>query len=139
MSENLPTTEGVRRRMSAQKVADTKLELALRRGLFAEGYRYRVGYPVPGMARRTIDIAFPRRKVAVFIDGCFWHRCPEHYVPVKNNAEWWEAKLGRNVDRDAETTAVLTAQDWTVVRVWEHESVEHALGRITRVLELPGR
>lgn len=135
MPERLPTTDEVRRRMSAQKRTDTKLELELRRALFAAGFRYRVGYRVPGMPRRTIDIAFPGKKVAVFIDGCFWHRCPEHYVPVKNNAEWWEAKLARNVERDAETTAALEESGWRVVRIWEHEEVADALLRLGSILK----
>lgn len=135
MTQHLETTQAVRKRMAAQKRADTKLELELRHALFAAGYRYRVGYPVPGMARRSIDVAFPGRKVAIFIDGCFWHRCPEHYVAVKNNAEWWETKLGRNVERDLETTAWLKASGWLVVRVWEHESVADVLHRLIPVLQ----
>lgn len=120
--------------MSTQKRAGTGLEIALRRALFAAGYRYRVDYPVPGMPRRSIDIAFTRRKVAVFVDGCFWHRCPEHYVAVKNNSSWWEAKLQRNVERDHETTEWLDQQGWRVIRVWEHESAQDALSRLTGVL-----
>lgn len=135
MSERLQTTEAVRRRMSAQKRGDTELELELRRALFAAGYRYRVGYPVPSMPRRSIDIAFPRREVAVFIDGCFWHRCPEHYVAVKNNSDWWEAKLQRNVERDQETVQELDSQGWRVVRVWEHEDPSEALARVVEVLD----
>lgn len=125
--------------MSAQKRADTKLELELRHALFAAGYRYRVGYPVPGMPRRSIDICFPRRKVAIFVDGCFWHRCPEHYVPVKNNAAWWETKLDRNVERDRDTRASMEQVGWRVVRVWEHESVDDAFGRVERMLGSVGR
>lgn len=139
MRERLQTTPEVRKRMAAQRRVDTQLELALRRALFAEGYRYRVAYPVPGMPRRTIDICFPRRKVAVFIDGCFWHRCPEHYVAVKNNSMWWEAKLQRNVERDQETTEKLVGQGWRVVRIWEHEAPAEALGRLTDALEDPSR
>jgi DNA mismatch endonuclease (patch repair protein) len=73
------------------------------------------------MARRTIDIVFPKLKVAVFLDGCFWHGCPQHATQPKSNAEWWRAKLDKNVSRDAETTEHLRAEGWTVLRFWEHE------------------
>lgn len=120
--------------MSEQKRAGTTPELALRRALFARGWRYRVGHKVPGMPRRTIDIAFPGRRVAVFVDGCFWHGCPEHCIPPKNNAEWWARKLEGNRARDRQTDEVLTSAGWTVVRVWEHEDVLLALARIERCL-----
>ncbi len=84
--------------------------------------RYRVSVPVPGMPRRAIDIAFTKAKIAVFMDGCFWHGCPEHATQPKTNAEWWRAKLDRNMARDVETTDHLKAEGWTVLRFWEHES-----------------
>jgi DNA mismatch endonuclease (patch repair protein) len=74
------------------------------------------------MSRRTVDIVFPRAKVAVFMDGCFWHGCPQHATEPKANAHWWRAKLDRNMERDEETTEHLTAQGWTVLRFWEHET-----------------
>jgi len=81
---------------------DTGPELTLRRLLFARGLRYRVQFRVPGMARRTIDIAFPGKKVAVFLDGCFWHGCPEHGMLPHSNREWWRRKLDGNRRRDLE-------------------------------------
>lgn len=116
--------------MSEQRTIGTTPELALRKVLFAMGMRYRVGYKVPGMPRRSIDIAFPGPKVAVFIDGCFWHGCPEHCIPPKNNADWWKAKLERNVARDKETTEHLQQSGWTVVRLWEHLPVAEAAVRV---------
>lgn len=96
--------------------------MALRRRLHADGFRFRVDYPpLPGL-RRKADIVFTRRRVAVFVDGCFWHRCREHGTMPVSNAEWWEAKLARNVERDAETNHLLADAGWTVVRVWEHEA-----------------
>ncbi|MFD6362947.1 very short patch repair endonuclease [Streptomyces roseolus] len=106
--------------MSRQSSKDTAAELAVRRLLHAAGLRYRVEYPVPGMARRRIDVAFTSVKVAVLIDGCFWHGCPEHATHPKANAEWWRTKLDRNMARDRETTEHLQAQGWTVLRFWEH-------------------
>jgi DNA mismatch endonuclease (patch repair protein) len=76
--------------------------------------------------RRTADILFPRQKVAVFVDGCFWHGCPEHHTRAKANAEYWADKVIRNRARDGETNALLEAQGWTVLRVWEHQPVEAA-------------
>ncbi|NMF28494.1 very short patch repair endonuclease [Cellulosimicrobium aquatile] len=110
--------------MSQARRRDTKPEVDVRRLLHARGLRYRVTYPVPGMARRTIDIAFTRAKVAVFLDGCFWHSCPEHRTSPRSNGDWWRTKLERNAARDAETTAALEADGWTVLRFWEHESPE---------------
>jgi DNA mismatch endonuclease (patch repair protein) len=92
----------------------------LRKVLHAHGKRFRVHYPLPGLPRQRADIAFPRLRVAVFVDGCFWHSCPDHATHPANNAEWWAAKLRRNRDRDAITTAHLQALGWRVVRVWEH-------------------
>lgn len=96
--------------------------MALRRELHARGLRYRVNFPLPGMPRRRADIAFTRAKVAVFVDGCFWHGCPEHGTAPKNNATWWATKLARNAERDRETDRHLRDAGWAVVRVWEHEN-----------------
>ncbi|MGW6027013.1 very short patch repair endonuclease [Streptomyces sp. NPDC055099] len=107
--------------MSKQRNRDTAVELAVRRLLFAQGFRYRVNLPVPGARRRTIDIAFTKQQVAVFLDGCFWHGCPDHATYPKVNAAWWAEKLSRNVRRDAETNRALEAEGWVVLRFWEHE------------------
>jgi DNA mismatch endonuclease, patch repair protein len=106
--------------MSALKRKDNEAELAVRRLLHAAGYRYRIHYPVPGLPRRTIDIAFTRAKVAVFIDGCFWHGCPEHGTRPRSNSAWWAMKLNANQARDADTTTALRNAGWQVVRLWEH-------------------
>ncbi|MGW0119631.1 very short patch repair endonuclease [Streptomyces sp. NPDC003327] len=115
--------------MSRQASRDTSQELAVRRLLHASGLRYRVNVPVPGMPRRTIDIVFGPARIAVFLDGCFWHGCPRHATRPKANAEWWRTKLDRNIARDRETTAHLEAQGWTVLRFWEHED-EHEIARL---------
>ncbi|WP_307624123.1 very short patch repair endonuclease [Streptomyces sp. V3I7] len=121
--------------MSRQASKDTATELAVRRLLHAAGLRYRVEYPVPGMARRRIDVAFTSVKVAVLIDGCFWHGCPEHATHPKWNAEWWRQKLDRNMARDAETTEHLVAAGWEVLRFWEHETAEDVAWRIAAVVK----
>ncbi|MEU1348118.1 very short patch repair endonuclease [Streptomyces sp. NPDC005795] len=121
MSTAKPSSPAVSARMSRQANRDTAPEVAVRKLLHASGYRYRVNQRVPNMARRTIDIAFTRAKVAIFLDGCFWHGCPEHATRPKANGEWWGEKLDRNKKRDAETTTHLEAEGWTVLRFWEHE------------------
>ncbi|WP_331394259.1 very short patch repair endonuclease [Actinomyces polynesiensis] len=127
-------TDQVRSRMVSQARSDTSPELALRRELFAMGLRYRIQFPVPGRPRRTIDIAFPRAKVAIFVDGCFWHGCPTHSVPPKHNADWWRSKLESNRQRDSNTTALLQAEGWTVLRFWEHEDPRATAAQVRAVL-----
>lgn len=117
-------------RMSRLARRDNSQELGLRRQLHALGMRYRVHFPVPGAPRRTVDIAFTRRRLAVFVDGCFWHGCPEHGTSPQSNSEWWRQKLLANKRRDDDTDRILRDQGWTVMRVWEHEAVESAVTRI---------
>jgi DNA mismatch endonuclease, patch repair protein len=120
--------------MSRQSVRDTAAELGLRRALHRAGFRYRLHRrPVPGV-RREADLVFPRERVAVFIDGCFWHGCPEHKGMPRRNAVWWRAKITRNSERDAETDALLRSAGWHPVRVWEHEDPEDAAARIRLVV-----
>lgn len=119
--------------MERQSRRDTKPELALRRAVWRLGFRYRVDIaPIPG--RRRADVVFTRAKVAVYVDGCFWHSCPTHATIPKANREWWVAKLGTNVQRDRDTDIRLAEAGWTVVRVWEHEPSEVAAERIALIV-----
>ncbi|WP_234426716.1 very short patch repair endonuclease [Streptomyces niger] len=129
-----PSSPGVSARMSRQARKDTSVEMAVRRLLHAAGMRYRLQWRVPDLPRRTIDIAFPGAKVAIFLDGCFWHGCPEHATHPKANAEWWRQKLDGNMTRDLETTEHLTAAGWTVLRFWEHEAPAEVATRIAATL-----
>ena len=113
---------------------DTAPELALRSVLHRRGLRYRVQLHVPGNRRRRIDIAFTRVKVAVFVDGCFWHGCPEHGTRPVANSEWWDWKMQRNQNRDADTNRLLAEHGWVVVRVWEHEDPVEAAERVAEVV-----
>jgi DNA mismatch endonuclease (patch repair protein) len=107
--------------------SSTGPELDLRRALHRRGLRFQVaGIRLPGRP----DIGFTRAKIAVFVDGCFWHRCPQHGTLPKNNADWWLAKLKRNVERDGEKDAALAELGWLVVHVWEHEDMTEAAARI---------
>lgn len=135
MNSMTPSSPGVSARMSRQASKNTRAELAVRRLLHAAGLRYRVEYPVPGMPRRRLDVAFPRAKVAVLIDGCFWHGCPQHATQPKANAEWWRSKLDRNMARDRETTEHLLAAGWTVLRFWEHTPAEEIAATVRAAVE----
>ncbi|MGR4850151.1 very short patch repair endonuclease [Streptomyces sp. LARHCF252] len=113
-----------RRNMQAIRSRDTKPERLVRSLLHAQGLRYRVAAkPLPGL-RRTADIVFRSVKLAVFIDGCYWHGCPEHYVPPRTNSGYWSDKVARNMARDRDTDEQLKAAGWTVLRFWEHDPAE---------------
>lgn len=117
-------------RMSRLARRDTEPEMALRRELHARGLRYRVQVRVPGNRRRTVDIAFTRARLAVFVDGCFWHGCPEHGILPRTNSEWWTWKIARNVARDQDTTRLLENSGWSVLRLWEHEPPKGAADKV---------
>jgi DNA mismatch endonuclease (patch repair protein) len=116
-----PLDASVARRMSRQPRRDTAPEVALRRELHRRGMRFRVDWPLPGLPRRRADIAFTRRRIVVFVDGCFWHACPEHRTAPASNADWWAAKLQKNLSRDRNTDKHMRLLGWTVLRFWEHE------------------
>lgn len=121
--------------MRANKRRDTSTELAVRHELHSRGLRYRVDFaPLPSLRRRA-DIVFTRARIAVFIDGCFWHGCPIHGTAPKRNADYWGPKLAANVARDRDTDSRLSAAEWIVARFWEHESpttVADAIERLAR-------
>ncbi|PVD04804.1 very short patch repair endonuclease [Streptomyces sp. CS147] len=125
-----------RRNMQAIRSRDTKPERLIRRLVHANGLRYRVAArPLPDL-RRTADMVFRPAKVAVFIDGCYWHGCPEHYVSPKTNPGYWSEKVARNVARDRDTDERLSAAGWLVLRFWEHRSSDAcALSIISAVRE----
>lgn len=134
MSGPAPSSAVARRRMQQQRRRDTRPELELRRALHAAGLRYRVERPViPGMRRRA-DIVFGPARVAVFVDGCFWHMCPQHATAPKANADWWRQKLERNRERDRDTDRRLMNQGWLPMRVWEHEDMAEAALTVAEVV-----
>lgn len=124
------STPAIRKTMLGNRSRDTAPELRVRRAVHAMGLRYRVAVrPVPTL-RRTADLVFSRARVAVFIDGCYWHGCPEHYIEPARNVDYWRPKIARNRERDAETTAALTSAGWRVLRFWSHEDPHDVAGRI---------
>jgi len=125
--------------MKGNRRADTGPELALRRALHGLGYRYRKDYRLDladGIRVRP-DIVFTARRVAVFVDGCFWHCCPDHGSQPAANTWYWEPKLRRNVERDRVADAALARAGWTVLRLWEHESLTAAVVTVSQALGAP--
>lgn len=122
------------RRMSRQRTRDTAPELRLRRDLHRRGLRYRVDAPLPGLPRRRADLLFTRARVAVMVDGCFWHGCPQHGTAPATNRTWWADKLARNVERDRETDAHLRSLGWRVLRFWEHDDMSVAASDVERAV-----
>jgi DNA mismatch endonuclease (patch repair protein) len=120
--------------MQANTGRDTRPELALRRAVHARGLRYFVNRRPIKAVRRTADLVFPRLRVAVFVDGCFWHGCPQHHTVAKTNAAFWAEKMANNRRRDQDTNARLEDAGWMVVRVWEHEPVDEAAAQVVRAL-----
>lgn len=133
-----PSSEAARNRMEAARQRDTAAELALRSELHKRGLRYRVNVrPLKDIQRRA-DVVFRNVKVAVFVDGCFWHGCPIHGTWPKANSEFWRKKIERNKERDRETDKHLEQADWLVVRVWEHEDPVKISEKIRRIVRVRG-
>lgn len=136
MNSPLQTSDQRRKMMSRIKGQNTRPELALRRDVRALGLRYRCHYRI---GRTRPDIVFVGAKLAVFVDGCFWHCCPLHSRIPKSNRDFWKQKLNRNCERDAATTRLLVAEGWRVLRFWEHEIAASSLYCASRIAALLGR
>jgi len=129
-----PSSDAAHNRMKAVRRQGTKAELALRAALDALGVKYAVnGQPLPTLQRKA-DILFRSEKVAVFVDGCFWHGCPIHGTQAKANAEFWREKIERNKQRDADTNWRLQEAGWVVVRVWAHEEPETTARKVCEIV-----
>jgi DNA mismatch endonuclease, patch repair protein len=121
MTSSWASNEQTRRSMQSNRSSDTAPELAIRRLLHARGLRYVVNARPERDIRRTADLVFRGSRIAVFVDGCFWHGCPKHYREPKSHVDYWRPKIGRNMSRDMETTAQLEEAGWIVLRFWSHE------------------
>lgn len=134
--ESWASSPGVRRSMLSNRGRDTRLELALRSRLHHAGYRYWIHRRPEPAFRCLADIVFPRLKLAVFVDGCFWHGCPTHGTLPVANGDWWRVKLEGNKARDRRNGLYLGARGWTVLRVWEHESVDGMYTSVANTVQL---
>jgi DNA mismatch endonuclease (patch repair protein) len=120
--------------MSRIRGKDTKPERILRTALWSLGLRYRLHHALPGRP----DVVFPMQRIAIFVDGCFWHGCPQHGAQPKTNSDFWKEKLRRNAERDGKVSAALEAEGWTVLRFWEHEIKEDASKVVERIAHVRG-
>jgi DNA mismatch endonuclease (patch repair protein) len=134
LGKSWAASPAVRRVMQGNKSRDTKPEVAVRSAVHALGMRYRVSArPLAGL-RRTADLVFRSARVAVFVDGCFWHGCPAHHSPPKTNAGYWSAKIQGNKSRDRDTTERLRMEGSTVLRFWSHEEPMSVAAQIADVV-----
>lgn len=115
------SSANTRKVMLANVGRDTKPEMQIRKLLFADGFRYRVNVRPEKDLRCKADIVFNKKRICIFIDGCFWHGCPIHFKLPKTNSEWWREKIDDNRERDARKTRELKERGWLVIRLWEHE------------------
>ncbi|WP_282097588.1 very short patch repair endonuclease [Saccharomonospora xinjiangensis] len=134
MAESWASSQATRASMQANRGRDTKPELALRSAVYALGLRYRVSARPLLNLRRTADLVFTKARVAVFLDGCFWHGCPEHHTVAATNARFWADKVASNIARDRDTDRRLEETGWLVIRVWEHEDPHRAALRIEKAV-----
>ena len=127
-----PTSKEVSQQMSRMPTKDSKPEIKLRKALYSEGLRYRIHRKdLPGKP----DISFGPARVAVFVDGCYWHNCPEHGTIPKSNSEWWKEKFQRNQERDSRNDALLREMGWLPIHVWEHEAPDEAACKIGGIVK----
>ena len=123
-NESWASSLATRKSMQGNRSRDTKPEMAVRSAVHRRGIRFRVSArPQPALAR-TADLVLRKTRIAVFIDGCYWHGCPDHHTQPATNSQYWANKIARNIERDTETTAYLQQTGWTVLRFWEHEDPE---------------
>src|SRR5699024_6481588 len=133
--ESWASSKHARTAMRANRSRDTSPELIIRRALHYRGWRFRVAYPaLSSDKRRTVDIAFTRLKIAILIDGCFWHGCDKHFTLPQANRNYWKEKIVRNMTRDIDTTQKLEASGWKVMRFWEHEDPLSVIATIENTL-----
>jgi DNA mismatch endonuclease (patch repair protein) len=125
--------------MARVRQKGTQAEIDLRKVLHAKGLRFHLQVPLITKPRRIADIVFPSARIAVFVDGCFWHGCPEHASWPKSNADFWREKIETNRNRDADTDQRLNYLGWTTVRIWEHEDATEAANRIAVLVAARGK
>lgn len=130
----VPASRAVTERMQRVRQSGTDCELRVRKALHKAGLRYRVNIIPEKSLRTRADIVFPRKRIAIFIDGCFWHSCPIHGTLPTKNQSWWTAKLNANRERDERATNLLRDLGWIVLRFWSHENVGSVVETVKEVL-----
>ena len=131
----LPSSDAVTRVMRGNRRSDTELEVRVRSELHRRGLRFRKQLLIAaGDVQVRADVVFPRQRLAVFLDGCFWHRCPEHGNSPRANSDYWSAKLDRNMERDQRVLDALVAGGWHVLRIWEHVPANFAADQVQTAL-----
>lgn len=138
MPKITPSSHEASHRMARVRQKGTKAEIKIRRELHSRGLRYRLQVPVLSKPRRTADIAFHRQRLAIFVNGCFWHGCPAHASWPKSNAEFWRNKIEANIARDDDTNRWLEMAGWKAIRAWEHEDAVEASDRTAKNLASAG-
>ena len=134
-NESWASSPATRKSMQGNRSRDTKPEMAVRSAVHRRGIRFRVSArPQPELAR-TADLVLRKTRIAVFVDGCFWHGCPDHHTQPATNSRYWADKIARNVERDSETTAYLQQTGWTVLRFWEHEDPEAVADQVQQAVQ----
>lgn len=119
--------------MSRIRGKNTAPEIKLRKMLFAAGARgYRIHYKLPGKP----DIVFVKKKIAIFVDGCFWHKCPVCFQEPATRKEFWMKKIQSNIDRDKKVNEQLKCDGWTVIRIWEHEIKKEPEEAVQKIIAL---
>ena len=121
--------------MQGNRSRDTKPELAVRSAVHRRGIRFRVAARPQPELPRTADLVLRKSRIAVFVDGCYWHGCPEHHTQPSTNSEYWADKIARNIERDTETTDYLQKAGWTVLRFWEHQDAESVADCVQRAVQ----
>jgi DNA mismatch endonuclease, patch repair protein len=133
------STPAARNTMQGNRRRDTRPELAVRREAHRRGLRYRVDAQPVSWLRRRADLVFPRDRIAVFVDGCFWHGCPQHFKPPSTNSGYWSVKIARNVHRDRDTNARLASEGWQAICSWEHENPAEVVDHLMAARRQDGR
>ncbi len=134
-NESWASSPATRKSMQGNRSRDTKPEMAVRSAVHRRGIRFRVSArPQPELAR-TADLVLRKTRIAVFVDGCYWHGCPDHHTKPATNVQYWANKIARNIERDSETTAYLQQAGWTVLRFWEHEDPEAVADRVQEAVQ----
>ena len=134
-NESWASSPATRKSMQGNRSRDTKPEMAVRSAVHRRGIRFRVSARSQPELTRTADLVLRKTRIAVFVDGCYWHGCPDHHTQPATNSQYWADKIARNIESDSETTAYLQRAGWTVLRFWEHEDPEAVADQVQEAVQ----